>query len=165
MEIVLSIILGLGLAAASGFRVFIPMVLLSLAARSGRVSMAEGFSWIAATPARIMFATATIIEKLGYFIPWVDNLLDMILTPTAIIAGMMVTAACVTDIAPYLKWTLASIAGGGISGVIQSAMTTTPAASSDATGGFGNHVIPGAEIGGSLTMSVRALFVPVISSC
>ncbi|MBO4544966.1 MAG: DUF4126 domain-containing protein, partial [Verrucomicrobia bacterium] len=36
-EILLSVIMGLGLSAACGFRVFVPMLLISLAERSGHL--------------------------------------------------------------------------------------------------------------------------------
>lgn len=163
MDTALSIILGLGLAAACGFRIFVPMLLLSIAAQSGHVSLAHGFAWIGTMPALIAFAVATVIEILGYLIPWVDNMLDAITTPAAIVAGIVVTAASVTTIDPFLQWTLAIIAGGGVTGMIQAATGATRVVSSTTTGGAGNHLITGAETGGSLLMAFSALFLPILA--
>src|SRR5215813_12345897 len=113
METLLSICLGIGLSAACGFRVFVPLLALSIAGLAGHVSLSPGFQWIASYPALITFSVVTVLEICGYYIPWVDHLLDTIATPAAIIAGILVTASLVTNMSPLMKWTLAVIAGGG----------------------------------------------------
>ncbi len=47
MEVWLSIAIGLGLAAACGFRIFVPMLIMSLASRTEHLALSEGFDWIA----------------------------------------------------------------------------------------------------------------------
>src|SRR6266404_582426 len=98
METLLSICVGIGLSAACGFRVFVPLLVMSIAALSGHLTLAHGFEWIGSYPALVAFAVATCLEIAGYYIPWVDNLLDTIATPAAIIAGTIITAAMVTDV-------------------------------------------------------------------
>src|SRR5512146_2904800 len=104
METLLSIGIGLGLSAACGFRVFVPLLVASIAARAGYLSLAPGFEWVGTQPALYAFATATLLEILAYYIPWLDNALDAIATPAAVIAGMLVGAAVFTDLPPFLKW-------------------------------------------------------------
>ena len=104
MDVLLNVCLGLGLAAACGFRVFVPFLVLNLAARSGYVALAGNFEWIASTPALITLAVATALEIAAYYVPWLDNLLDSVATPAAVVAGIVVTASVVTGIDPYLKW-------------------------------------------------------------
>ena len=130
METLLAICAGLGLSAACGFRVFIPMLVMSIAVHAGHLEVAPDFAWIGSTPALLAFACATVLEIGGYYIPWLDNLLDTIATPAAIIAGTIVTASMVTDVSPFLRWTLAVIAGGGIAGAVQTTTVLTRAASS-----------------------------------
>src|SRR6266478_8524849 len=121
METLLSICVGIGLSAACGFRVFVPLLVMSIAALCGHLTLAHGFEWIGTYPAVVAFAVATCLEIAGYYIPWVDHLLDTIATPAALVAGTLVTASAVTDISPFLKWTLAVIAGGGSAGLVQGA--------------------------------------------
>src|SRR5215471_8006470 len=116
---ILSICLGIGLSAACGFRVFVPLLVMNLASMSGHLTLAAGFAWIGSYPALIAFSVATVLEIAGYYIPWVDHLLDTIATPSAIIAGTIVTASVVTGMSPFLKWTLAVIAGGGAAALVQ----------------------------------------------
>src|SRR5512140_367408 len=118
MEWILGAAIGIGLAAACGFRVFVPPLVLSVAALSGHLHLAPGFQWIGTWPALTAFAVATALEIAGYYIPWVDNLLDTAATPIAIVAGVVMTASCITDVSPFLKWTLAVIAGGGAAGLV-----------------------------------------------
>lgn len=162
METFLSLCVGLGLSAACGFRVFIPPLILSIAALSGHVTLSPEFAWIGTWPALMAFGFATALEIAGYYVPWVDNLLDTIATPTAVVAGTIVTASLVTDMSPFLKWTLAVVAGGGAAGLIQGATVTTRAASSTGTGGLANPVLATMELGGSVAASVLALLAPVI---
>ena len=114
METLLSICVGIGLSAACGFRIFVPLLVMSVASLTGHLTLAQGFEWVGSYPALVAFAVATCVEIAGYYVPWVDNLLDTIATPAAIIAGTLMTASLVTDLSPFLKWTLAIIAGGGV---------------------------------------------------
>lgn len=162
METLLSLCVGLGLSAACGFRVFVPPLILSIAALSGHLSLAPEFAWIGTWPALMAFAFATAVEISGYYVPWVDNLLDTIASPAAVVAGAVVTASLVTDMSPFLKWTLAVVAGGGAAGLIQSATVTTRAASSAGTGGLANPVLATVELGGSVVTSLLSLLAPAL---
>jgi hypothetical protein len=162
METLLSICLGIGLSAACGFRVFVPPLIMSIAALSGHLTLSPGFAWIGTYPALIAFAVATLLEVGGYYIPWVDHLLDTLATPAAVVAGMIVTASMVTNTSPFLKWTLAVIAGGGVAGLVQGTTVLARSASTVTTGGLGNPLVATIELGGSVLLSVLALVAPLL---
>ncbi len=162
MATTLGIVIGLGLAAATGFRVFVPFLVLSLAARAGAVPLSDGFAWVAATPALVAFATATLLEVLAYSIPWVDHLLDTLATPLALGAGILASAAVMTDLPPLVKWSLAILAGGGAAGVVQGATVLARLKSSLTTGGIGNPAVAALELVGAVVTSVLAVLVPLL---
>ena len=162
METVLGLIIGIGLSAACGFRVFVPMLGMSIAALSGHVTLAHGFEWIGTWTALLAFTTATVIEIVAYYIPWVDNLLDTIMTPAAIVAGSILTASMVGHISPFLKWSLAIIAGGGVSAVVQVGTVAVRAASSGTTGGLGNFLVSTIELIGAILVTILALLLPIL---
>jgi hypothetical protein len=157
----LSIILGIALAAATGFRIFLPMLIMSVAAYTGHLSLAANFAWLGTPAALIMLAVAAVAEILAYYIPVVDNLLDALATPAAFVAGAVVSAAVMTDVPPMVKWTAAVIAGGGIAGLTQGLTGMLRAHSTVLTGGLGNSVIATAELGGALLITFLALAAPV----
>lgn len=163
METALSICIGIGLSAACGFRVFIPLLIVSLAARSGHLTLAQGFAWIGSDYALLTFAVATVLEVVAYYVPWLDNLLDSLATPAAIVAGTIVTASLVGNMDPYLKWTLAVIAGGGAAGLVQATTVVARGASTLTSGGLANPIIATAELGGSLFMSIISMLAPVLA--
>lgn len=164
LEIALGICLGLGLAAACGFRVFVPMFALSLAAKSGAVELADGFAWMASWPAVATFGTATLLEGVAYYVPWLDHALDVAASPSALIAGAVTTAACVVDADPLLQWSAAVIGGAGVAGAVQSATVATRSASTLTTAGFGNFVVASIEIAGSAFMSILAILLPIAAA-
>jgi len=163
METVMSICVGIGLSAACGFRVFVPLLVMSIASLSGHLTLGHGFEWIGSYPALLAFSVATCIEIAGYYIPWVDHLLDTIATPAAIIAGTIVTASMVTDMSPFLKWTLAAIAGGGVAGLVQGTTVVTRGASTLVSGGFANPMFATIELGGAVVTSVLAIIAPLLA--
>ncbi len=163
MEIVLSVCLGLGLAAACGFRIFVPFLLMSAAAHLGYLHVDGRFEWIGSTPALIVFAVATLLEIGAYYLPWLDNLLDTVASPAAVIAGIVATASVVTDVDPLLKWTLAVIAGGGLAGAVQALTTGVRGASTVTTGGLANPIVSTLEAGGAFGLALLALAVPVLA--
>jgi len=163
METALSVLVGLGLSAACGFRVFVPLLVVSIAARSGHLSLATGFDWMGSDAALIAFGVATVLEIAGYYVPWVDHVLDAVATPAAVVAGTLATASLVTDMSPFLRWSLAVVAGGGIAGAVQVTTVVTRAASTASTGGLANPVVATAELGGSVVTSLMALIAPVVT--
>ena len=162
METLLGIAVGIGLSAACGFRVFVPLLAMNLASMSGQLHLSSGFAWIGSSYATVAFGTATIVEVLGYTIPWLDHVLDIVATPAAIIAGTITTASLVTDISPFLKWTLALIAGGGIAGLVQGATVALRATSSASTAGMGNPLVSTLELAGSMVTALLAILAPLL---
>jgi hypothetical protein len=163
VEIFLSICIGVGLSAACGFRVFVPLLCLSAAAHFGHLHLSPAFAWIGSLPAMIAFGVATALEIAAYYVPWVDNLLDTIAVPLATVAGIVVTASVVTDIDPFWKWTLAVIAGGGMATTTQIATTKARVTSSATTGGLANPVLATVENILSTILSVVSVIWPVVA--
>jgi hypothetical protein len=163
-EFVLPIALGIGLAAATGFRVFMPLLMTGLAAKGGYLPvMADNFSWISSTPALVMLAVAAAAEIVAYYIPGVDNLLDALAGPAAVIAGIGVSAAAMTGLDPTVKWTLAIIAGGGAAGLTAGATALARGHSTVLTAGIGNGVISTSEVVGAIFVTLLAIFAPVLA--
>ena len=160
-DLALSLVLGVSLAAATGFRVFLPMLILSGAAYGGQVSLDEGFAWLGTPAALIMLSTAALVEIVAYYVPGVDNLLDTLATPGAFVAGTVVSAAVTTDLPPMVKWTAAVIAGGGIAGTTQGITAMLRAKSTVLTSGLGNPVIATAEIVAAILVPLLALAAPL----
>jgi hypothetical protein len=160
-DVALSIVLGVALAAATGFRVFVPMLIVSGAAYTGHLQLDDSFAWLDTRSAVIMLSVAALAEVLAYYIPVVDNLLDVLATPAAFVAGTIVSAAVMIDAPPMVKWTAAVIAGGGVAGLTQGLTGILRAHSTVLTGGLGNSVIATAELGGAVLTSFLALAAPV----
>ena len=160
---IISAFIGIGLAAATGFRVFMPMFAVSLASYLGWIPMNESFEWLAGLPTLITTGIAMIAEILAYYIPFIDHLLDTISVPLATIAGSVMFASQFADIGTFPQWALALIAGGGTAAAISSGFAGTRAASTATTGGLGNSVVATTETAGAGIMSVLALAAPVIA--
>jgi hypothetical protein len=159
----ISAFIGIGLAAATGFRVFLPMFAVSLASFMGWIPIHENFDWLAGLPTLITTGIATVVEILAYYIPFVDHLLDTMSVPLATVAGSVMFASQFADIGTFPQWALALIAGGGTAAVISSGFAGTRAASTATTGGLGNSVVATTETAGAGLMSVLALAAPVIA--
>jgi hypothetical protein len=163
IDLALSVALGVGLAAATGLRLFLPMLVASAAAYTGHLPLSENFAWLGTLPALILLGVAAAVEILAYYIPGVDNLLDTLATPAAFVAGTVIAAAVMTDLPPMVKWAAAIIAGGVVAGVTQSVTALVRAKSTIFTGGLGNPAVATAEFGGSLLVSLLALAAPVLT--
>jgi hypothetical protein len=155
--------LGIGIAAATGFRVFLPLLALGLAGRFEIVPLADSFSWLADTATLLALGVAALLEIAAYYVPGVDHLLDTLAGPAALAAGAVSVAAVMTDVPPALKWTVAIIAGSGSAGLVQGATTLLRAKSGLMTGGLANPAVATGELGGAVGLSVLAIFVPVLA--
>ncbi len=163
VDLVLPVAVGVGLAAAVGLRVFLPMLVLGGAARLGWVALGSDFAWIASGAGLMALTVATISEVAAYQIPTVDNALDVIATPLAIMAGMVAIASVTGDLPPPLRWSLAVIAGGGTAGVVQSLTTVTRLKSTGLTAGLANPFFAAFELTGAAFVSVLSVAAPLIA--
>ncbi len=162
-ETVLCIAMGVALAAACGFRVFVPLLVVSIAAKSGHVQLGAGFEWMGQWPALLTFAVATGLEIGAYYIPWLDNLLDTIASPAAVVAGTIVSASFITGVDPTMKWVLAAVAGGGSAAAVQAVTVGARAVTVATTGGLANPVVSTGEWVGAAGLSLLAIIVPIVT--
>ena len=163
MQIILSLSLGLGLAAACGFRVFIPPLMMGVASRFNLYELEGSFVWVGENWAIAVFAVATLLEIGGYYIPWIDNLLDTVATPAAVIGGIFVTSASLEgDVDPSIQWILAALVGGSTAGVIQLGTVATRAVSTGTTGGLANPIISTLEAIASIVCILLSFFLVFI---
>lgn len=163
MDLLLAFLLGLGLAAAAGLRVFVPLLIAGLAARFGRIELVAGLDWLGATPVLIGLGLATAIEILAYLVPWLDHALDAIAAPLAVAAGTLLMAALLLELPPVWRWALALIAGGGAAGLVQLGTSGLRLGSTATTGGLGNPVIAAGEAGGATLLGLLAVLVPLVT--
>jgi hypothetical protein len=161
-ETILSFLLGIGLSAAVGFRIFVPMLVVSLASMAGWITLSPGFEWMGTPVAALVFGVATLAELLGFLIPWVSNALDSIATPAATIAGVIMMAAVLTDMHPVVRWALAIIAGGGVALTVQGATVVTRAVAAGSTGGVANPLVAILEALGALMVTITTIVIPAI---
>jgi hypothetical protein len=126
------------------------------------LELAPGFAWIGSTPALVALAIATLVEVGAYYVPLVDNLLDTVASPLAVVAGTVLAAAVIADLDPLLKWSLAIIAGGGTAALVQANTVAARLASSATTGGVGNPVVSTAELGGAAGVATLSVLAPAV---
>ncbi len=136
---------------------------MSASAYTGHLELSAGFQWVGTLPALVAFAAATILEIAAYYIPWVDNMLDTVSGPAAVVAGAVVTASALTDVDPFLKWTLAIIGGGGVAGIVSGATTVMRGASTVTTGGLANPLFSTVEAGVSFAVAALAILLPLVA--
>jgi hypothetical protein len=174
MTELVAVLAGIGLAAACGFRIFLPLFIASLAIQSGIDGLAglslgdlhgDDMVWLGTTPGTITLGVATALEIGAYYIPWLDNALDTIATPAAMIAGTLVSLAFLPGVLDdsFAKWIAAAIVGGGTAGIVQSGSVALRGASSATTGGFGNWIVATAEAVGSVVAAILSVFLPLIA--
>lgn len=163
METILGLCIGIGLSAACGFRVFVPLLVMSMASLMGWFEPMKGFEWLAMPSVCIALAIATFFEIGAYYIPWVDNLLDTIATPAALIAGTLTTMAASTgEMSQFASWAAAIIVGGGTATAVQMSTVAVRGISTATTGGIANPLVSTGEWISALVVSILAFVMPVL---
>ncbi len=161
-ELITAVALGIGLAAAAGFRVFVPMLVASIAGHFGVFPLQESFAWLASWPAMLCFGTATLFEILAYYIPLVDNLLDSITTPLAVGAGTLLLTSVLPIDNGMLKWLTGFVVGGGVAATVQSGTVLARLTSTATTGGTANPLVATGEHAAAVGTSLLSLVIPLV---
>jgi len=162
IDTLLGVVIGLGLAAACGFRVFVPLLVMGAAARLGHFDPSPGFAWLATTPALIAFGVATAVEIAAVHVTWLDHLLDVVAAPLAVLAGVVTMAGALGEVSPLLRWSFALIAGGGTAGLFHGLNGLMRAGTAVTTAGFGNPLFATLETGGAFAIAAAAVLIPVL---
>jgi Domain of unknown function (DUF4126) len=157
-----SVALGVGLAAATGLRVFLPLLAAAIAARADWIPLTDSFAWLESTPALITLSTAAIFETLAYYVPGLDHVLDLLAGPAAVAAGVVVSASVMADVPPAVMWPVAIIAGGGVAGLTKGSAALVRAKAGVATGGLANPVVSTGETLGASALALLAIALPVL---
>lgn len=160
---VISIFIGIGLAAATGFRVFLPLFFVSFASYFGWIPLQENWAWLGSLGALIILGIAMLFEILAYYFPFIDNILDSLAIPLSAIAGTLLFSSQFAESNDILKWGLSLIAGGGTAATVSTALSGFRLASSTSTGGVGNALVSSVENTGATFMSIIALFLPILA--
>jgi hypothetical protein len=161
VETILSVLTGIGVAAACGFRVFVPLLALGLAGHFHVVPLNDTFAVLGSMPALIALGTAALLEVGAYYVPWLDNVLDVAAAPAAVLAGVLASAASMTDLPPVLTWGIALIGGGGAAGLLHGATSLLRLKSTALTGGAANPVVSTGELIGAVVTAALAVLVPI----
>ncbi len=162
-EILLELTLGITLSAAAGFRVFLPLLILSLASIFGNLQLNSDWQWVGSTQALILLAIATVIEILAYYLPLVDNVLDTVKIPLAMVVGTLLTAGSLGDLDPIAQWSIAVIAGGGASTAIAGLNGAGRVALTGLTGGLANFLLATLESISAMVLALIVVLVPILA--
>ncbi len=160
--IVSAVLAGISLSAASGLRVFIPILALGLAGRYELLPVSEQFMWMTSDLVLLIVGIAALLEVGSYYVPLVDNLLDLVATPAAMAGGTVILASLLPEMNAATQWLTAAVLGGGTAGVVQGSTVLARGLSTASTGGIGNPIISTGETGGSLLAVLLAVFVPIV---
>lgn len=167
---IVAALVGLSLASASGFRVFLPPFILSLAVRTDTLDTyipdlsGTEFAIFDSNAAVLVLGIACLAEFGAYYVPWLDNILDTIATPAAVVSGVGMTSIALVGSDPIIQWSFAIIAGGGSAGVIQVATVAIRGLSSTITLGFGNSFVASGENIASVILTFAALIAPLLAA-
>ena len=164
LEWIMSACIGVGLAACCGFRIFVPLLIASAATKFGFIGTMAGFEWLGTWPALFGLLVATVAEVGAYYIPWLDNVLDTIATPTSIIAGTILSTSFLHIDNPVLHWGLGLMLGGSSAGIVQAGTSLLRLGSSATTGGLANPVVASGENIASIGLSIFSIFLPLITA-
>jgi hypothetical protein len=179
MHIILALVAGICLAAACGFRVFVPLLIASIGVHLGWLNVGPSFNWLGSDWALALLGVATATEVAGYYIPWVDHALDTVSTPAAAIAGTLmamsqISGLTATDgspllptagpsISPAFGWIMSAVLGGGAALIVQLGTVALRIASTATTGGLANPIVSTFEHAGAVIVAALAILVPVVA--
>ncbi len=159
-----AILLGLSLAASTGLNTFLPLALLSAAAKwhVAGVQLTGPFAWLGSDAALIALGIATVVEMVGDKIPAVDHALDSLGTFIRPIVGSAAFAAALGHGDPVTASILGLVVGGTTTFGVHAAKSGTRVASTASTMGCANPLISVAEDATALGLTATGLFLPLL---
>ena len=167
IEQVTAVLLGLGLAAATGLRTFLPLLMAAAAARFGLfgVELSGPLAWLSSDAALIALGVAATAEFAGDKLPVVDHMLDLFGTVSRPIAGALAAAAVFApglDADPMVLAIAGLIVGAPTALAVHGAKAGTRVAANAGTAGLAAPAVSLAEDGLTVGTVLLAFIVPVL---
>lgn len=162
-QLVMQVAMGISLAACAGLRAFLPLLVISILHRLGKIQVDPSFEWIGSNPALIVFGIATLVEMFGDKFPVIDHALDSIGLIVKPIAGTIIFAAVIVKMDPVLAVVLGIIAGGSISEIIHIKKATIRGGSSALTAGVANPFLSFIEDLSAVIGVAVSILVPILA--
>ncbi len=154
---------GFSLSAACGFRIFVPFFVLCCATLLGYYTPHPDFAWLSSPLVAVALGLTMTFELATYYIPLVDELFDMVATPAAIGAGIVLAAAELGSLHSALRWLIALFVGGSIAGIIQLGTVSLRRQPLARTTTSTNLIVSTIELLGSSLLSILLLFTPLFA--
>ena len=161
---VIPALLGLGLAASTGLRTFLPLLMLALAARFGwfGVELNEQMQWLHSDAAVAALGVAAAVEFTADKIPVVDNALSGIGLVVRPLAAALAAGSLFVGVDPLLAAVAGIIVGAPTARAFNAAQGGLRLASTATTGGLGNPVVSLFEDVLAFLTALLALLAPVL---
>lgn len=161
----LAVLLGLGLSASTGLNTFLPLLLLSAAARFhiAGIELGQKFDWLSSDVAIIVLIVASIAEIIADKVPAVDHFLDSVGTFVRPLAATVATASVLTgaDVNPTVAAVVGLMIGAPTSLGFHTLKAGTRVASTATTFGCANPILSIIEDVISFGLSITAIFIPL----
>jgi hypothetical protein len=162
-EIVRAVALAIALAACTGLRAWLPLLLAGILSRMEILTLGESWRFLGSNTALLLFGIATVIEIAGDKIPAVDHTLDAISTVLRPAAGSVLAASVLGFVNDPLAALALGAAVGAPSALVPHALKSgLRAASSTFTLGLANPVVSLFEDGLTLVLFALAILVPLL---
>lgn len=161
---ILPALLGLGLAAATGLRAFLPLLLLAVAARFQLfgIDLNSHVGWLGSNAAIATLAVATLVELAADKVPFLDHALSAIGTVTRPLAAVLAAGSVFAGVDPVVAAVAGIIIGAPTALAFHAAQTGTRVASTATTGGLANPVVSVVEDVLAFATALIAIALPLL---
>ena len=163
------LILGVFLAAATGYSTWLPMLIINVFCHVGWIKLNSSFDWLGSDTMLIILVVAAMLDILSEYVPVLDNLLHSTLAPVCkFTAGAVLAAGVIQGLHPIPAAILGLVAGGTVASVIGWKKSVIRKASTVTTGGTANPVINTIEhslsgVSATVAAAVAALLPPPVT--
>lgn len=164
-NLVFPVLTGISLSAMTGFRAFLPPLILGLLLRffPEAVVLQPSFQFLSHDSVLIALGVAALVEFLGDKIPLVDNLLDWLQLPSKIAFSAILTFALVPGATHWFYLLVAIVFAESATLTVHTGKAGLRALSTTTTGGVANPIMSLIEDVISLIGSVVALLAPIFA--
>lgn len=154
--------LGIGLSAACGIRMFLPLLLIAVNQKFHLLETSYYVDWLDSNLALIILITATLIEISAYYIPLIDHILDVVNVPLVFVAGLLSMASILPDMPLYMDKILGLIVGGSTAVTINGLVGIGRLKSTTLSAGTTNPFYATIENIMTIVITILSFVIPVI---
>ena len=154
-----SLLMGIGLSSSTGYKPFIPLLIIGISSRLGFIELTEQSQWISSTLFICILVALSVLEVFSASIPIIGRIFEVLGIPITLVCGYITITSITGNLVEsniIIKHLIGILLGSGSAGLIKTLTIIKNTLSDTVTFGLSSFL-------NSMIDTIKAIFISIVA--